>query len=100
MYIINKSKTQILNLEQITVIYIGADDVSIKANFATGSGCQIEKYDSLTEAAMALEMLGKAIGRNEVFFFPDSKALKAKIQEGKQVTHHITGKKTKGHGGS
>ena len=105
MYIVNKSKTQLLNLEQVTALYIGADDVSaddvsIKADFTTGNGCQVARYNSRAEATAAIEMLGRAIGRSEVFFFPDSKELQAKIQDGKQKVHHISGKKTKGHGGS
>lgn len=100
MYIVNKSKTQLLNLEQVTALYIGADDVSIKADFATGNGCQVARYNSRAEATVAIEMLGRAIGRSEVFFFPDSKEIQAKIQDGKQKAHHISGKKTKGHGGS
>ena len=100
MYIVNKNKTQLLNLGQVTALYIGADDVSIKAEFATGNGCQVARYNSHEEAVTAMEMLGRAIGRGEVFFFPDSMELQAKIQEGKQKPHHISGKKTKGHGGS
>lgn len=100
MYIVNKSKTQLLNFEQVTTLYIGADDVSIKADFTTGNGCQVARYNSHSEATAAIEMLGRAIGRSEVFFFPDIKELQAKIQDGKQKVHHISGKKTKGHGGS
>lgn len=100
MYIINKSKTQFLNLEQVSILYIGTDNVSIKADFANGKGCQVARYDSHSEALTALEMLGKAAERNKVFFFPDDKEIKAKMIVEKQKVHHITGKKTKGHGGS
>lgn len=101
MYVINKSKTQIVNLEQITAVYIGADECSIKADFSTGKGCQIAKYDSQAAAVVALEMLGKAIGKTEAFFFPDDAYIRGRVQERKeQEQHHVTGKKTKGHGGS
>lgn len=101
MYIVNKNKTQIVNLNQVTVIFIGADECSIKADFPTGKGCQIAKYESREAAIVAMEMLGKAIGRTDAFFFPSDEYLQTKIleQESRQ-THHITGKKTKGHGGS
>lgn len=102
MYIINKNKTQIVNLEQVTAVYIGADECSIKADFSTGKGCQIAKYDSQTAAVAALEMLGKAIGKTEAFFFPDDAYIHGQIQgqRTEQKQHYATGKKTKGHGGS
>ena len=101
MYIVNKTKTQIVNLEQVTAVYIGADECSIKVDFSTGKGCQIAKYDSTMAAVTALEMLGKAIGKAEAFFFPSDEYIRGKIQENsEQKQHHIAGKKTKGHGGS
>lgn len=100
MYIVNKVKSQILNLAQVTALYIGADDISIKADFATGNGCQVARYSSHAEAVTALEMLGRSIGRNDVFFFPTDKEVQAKIQQGSTKIYHVTGKKTKGHGGS
>lgn len=100
MYIINKSKTQIANLEQITSLYIGGDECSIKADFITGKGCQIARYSSRAAATTALELLGRAIGRAEVFFMPDDEAVLAQAKADEQKWHHATGKKTKGHGGS
>ena len=102
MYIVNKSKTQISNLNHVTSLYIGTDNTSIKVDFINGKGCQAAKYKSHEEAVTALEMLGRAIdlGRSEAFFFPDGKELQAKIQKGEQKAHHISGKKPKGHGGS
>lgn len=102
MYIINKDKTQFLNIEQVLTMYIGADDVSIKADFVNGKGCQVARYNSHSEAVMAIEMLGNAVavGRSDVFFFPDDKEIQARMITQKQKTYHSAGKKTKGHGGS
>lgn len=100
MYIINKDRTQLANMEQITALYIGTDGRSIKADFVTGKGCQIARYDSGEEACAAIELLGKAMGRTETFFFSDQDEIKAHVQTNNQRWHHATGKKTKGHGGS
>lgn len=100
MYLVNKSKTQIINLEQITALYVGSDECSVKADFVTGKGCQVARYDSHKAVVAALEMLGKSIGNAEVFFFPDDGKVRGYIEQGEQKQHHITGKKTKGHGGS
>ena len=65
MYIINKDRTQLANMEQITALYIGTDGRSIKADFVTDKGCQIARYDTREEACAAIELFGKAIGRTE-----------------------------------
>lgn len=100
MYIVNKDKTQIVNLEQVTCLYIGGDECTIKAEFSTGKGCQIARYDSHEVAAAVIEEIGKAAGNTETFFLPDNETARAKAKLNAQKWHHVTGKKTKGHGGS
>ncbi len=100
MYIVNKDRTQIINMEHVTAIYIGADGCSAKADLINGKGCQIIRYNSHEEVVMALEMLGTSIGKTEVFFFPEDNKVQEKLRLEEQKYHHITGKKTKGHGGS
>ena len=100
MYIVNKNKTQIINTEQVTVMYIGGDECSIKADFVTGKGCLVARYDSHEAATAAMEILGRAMGHTDVFFFPKDEMVQAHIKENEQKWHHASGKKTKGHGGS
>ncbi len=49
---------------------------------------------------MALAMLIESIGNTEVFYCPSDETVRARIAASGQKYHHITGKKTKGHGGS
>ena len=50
MYVLSKNRMQIINLEQVTAMYLGADETSIKVDFVTGKGSQIGKYVSDTYA--------------------------------------------------
>lgn len=61
MYVLSKNRMQIINLEQVTAMYLGADETSIKVDFVTGRGSQIGKYVSDTYAKKALELLILAV---------------------------------------
>lgn len=103
MFIVGKDKETVANTEFVTNIYIGIDNCSIKANFIDGKGCQIAKYNSEEQAQIAMEILLNDLekGKSGVcIFMPDENAIKAKLNSKEQKYHHLTGKKTKGHGGS
>lgn len=100
MFIVNKDRSAIINTEQITTIYVGADNCTIKADYRNGNGCQLGRYNSETAARIAIGMVADIIGKAEVCFIPDDNSVNAKINLGEQKQHHISGKKTKGHGGS
>ena len=100
MYIVNKEKTQIINMNQMKALYTGSDGKSIKVDFGSGGGCQIAKYNTCEEAVEAIGLLSGAIGKTEVFFFPDDERVRERLKISEQRYHHVTGKKTKGHGGS
>ena len=75
MIVVNKQRTSLINMDHISCIYMGVDG-SLKANYAAGDGCQIARYNT-----------------------PDE-AVRARIAASGQKYHHVTGKKTKSHGGS
>lgn len=100
MYIVNKDKKAIINLEQVTCVYLGADGCTIKVDYQSGNGCQLGRYNSESAAQAAIEIISNSIGKAEVCFMPEDTAINAKISLGEQKYHHATGKKTKGHGGS
>lgn len=100
MFIVSKDKNSIINAQQTTSIYIGADGCTLKADFGNGKGCQIGRYNSEKECRTAIEILSENIGKSEIFLMPQDNAVSAKINIGEQKQHHINGKKTKGHGGS
>lgn len=100
MFIISKDKKAIVNADSATVIYVGSDGITIKADFKNGRGCQLGRYDSLEECKKTLEMMAKEVGKVNIFQMPESAAIKAEIVKNEACWHHATGKKTKGHGGS
>lgn len=100
MYIVSKDRKSIINTEQITSMYVGADGCTIKADFGNGKGCQIGRYNSEKECQIVIEIITGNFGKSNVCFMPESNAINAKLNTGESKPHHITGKKTKGHGGS
>lgn len=100
MYIVSKDKNSIVNMSQITVVYLGADNCTIKADYQNGKGCQLGRYNSEKEAKTAIDIVANSMSKTEVCFMPEDSAISAKLNLGEQKQHHISGKKTKGHGGS
>lgn len=100
MLIVNKGKTSIVNMSQVTVVYLGADNCTVKADYQNGNGCQLGRYNSEEAARTAIEIIASSVGKSEICFMPDDNSVNAKINIGEQKSHHISGKKTKGHGGS
>lgn len=100
MYLVSKDRNSIVNMSQITVLYLGADNCTIKADYQNGKGCQLGRYNSEAAARMAIDIIATNMGKMEVCFMPEDSAVNAKINIGEQRQHHISGKKTKGHGGS
>lgn len=102
MFIVSKEHNDVYNQSSITNIYIGSDGTSIKVSAgSTTRGGILGKYNSYEEAKKALEIILECIAKNnmEVIYMPQDKEVKDKMQA-KEAYHHITGKKTKGHGGS
>ena len=78
-----------LSLEEVFSKYRGEVDVIIGG-----------PYNSDQEARKAVEIVADSIGTMEVCYMPDDDSVKARMNLEEQKYHHITGKKTKGHGGS
>ena len=102
MIIVNKEHNDAYNTSHITNFYIGSDGCSVKvsAGSATRGGI-LGKYNSYDDTKKAFEMLLEKIQKNDaqIIYMPSDNDVSDKLQT-KQVYHHITGKKTKGHGGS
>lgn len=69
MYVASRNRKQIVNLKHVTQIYIGPMG-SIKADFAGGKTCSLEKYETAEETNEAMKRLTEAIGTTEIFVFP------------------------------
>lgn len=101
MIIISKNKEHLINLRNVTEIYKGADECTIKVNFKNGTGTQIDRYNSKTDTNMAFEMLCDAIGKQEKFVMPNDEQVKARIiSKPINTPNNYNGRKQKGHGAS
>lgn len=100
MFIMSKDRKSIVNSEEITSIYVGADGCTIKVDFHNGKGCQLARYNSEKSSQIAMDILANNFGKTEICFMPEDSAVNAKLNLTEQKYHHLTGKKTKGHGGS
>lgn len=100
MFLVSKDKNSIINMSQITAVYLGADNCTIKADYQNGKGCQLGRYNSEAEARTAMNIVAGGMGKAEVCFMPGDSAINAEINARERKPHHISGKKAKGHGGS
>lgn len=102
MFILSNDKRAISNTDHMDTIFIGSDEISIKADFTNGHGSMLGRYQSQKECKAVLEMIAKAIGKTDLFEMPSSEDVRTRLmqQDEKKRQHHIAGKKTKGHGGS
>lgn len=102
MIAVSKEKSEAYNLDKAERIYIGFDKPVVKIVIGSTRAGNLGEYGSFEKAKKAFDILMQraSIGRNEVIFMPDDSEVDAKLHEIKQTVHHISGKKTKGHGGS
>ena len=102
MLLMSKNKDSIVNLEYVENVYIGANGTSIKMISNSGNGSQLGAYTTSAETKMALNILSNRIKSNESLIeMPTEKDIQAYVVSlGIEKPRHITGKKTKGHGGS
>ena len=101
MFMVSKDKKAIINMQQVSNIYIGADVCTIKVDYENGRGCQIGRYTSEKEALVAMEIITEKMNKGEICEVPDDDAVRERILSNtERPWHHISGKKTKGHGGS
>ena len=75
MFLVSKDKKAMINMVQVSSIYIGADTCTIKADFENGRGCQVGRYASEKEALAAMEIITEAMKRGEICAAPDDEAV-------------------------
>lgn len=102
MFIVSKDRTTIVNVDQITAMYISTDGYSIRVEVQNGKPWNIGRYDSQEETREAIQMITNKLrlSKDTIALMPDADQIKAVLALKDQRCHHITGKKTKGHGGS
>lgn len=102
MFLISTDKKSIVNMDAVSVIYIGSNETSIKVDYKSGNGSQIGKYNSAQECKIALSILSKKMKDERIVILemPTAEMIKAELAKAETPWHHATGKKTKNHGGS
>lgn len=103
MIIVNKEHNDAYATSHITNIYIGSDGCSVKVSAgSTTRGGILGKYNSYDETRKAFEILLEKMndGDDYVIYMPSDADVQDKLNIKQACYHHITGKKTKGHGGS
>ena len=103
MFLYNKQKGYVVNVDEIRDIFQGRDQGTVAASLRSGYITKIATYDSDAEAKKAIEILvgQMATSRRSVLVMPEPEAVREKLRnEPTEKMNHITGKKTKGHGGS
>lgn len=101
--IVNRECNDMYNIDHVTNIYIGSDGCTIKAAAgASTRGGILGKYNSYEESKTAFMIMSERIAKGmPLIKMPGDAEVKERIKsEPKDSYHHITGKKTKGHGGS
>ena len=103
MIIVNKEHNDAYNLSNITNFYIGSDGCSVKVSAGSTRGGIMGKYNSYEETKKAFEILFEKIQKDNtpVIYMPNDNDVNTVIKSTPEHKHHhISGNKTKGHGGS
>lgn len=96
MIIMSLNGSNLINMEQVENIFLGADRKSVKANMVSRSGCELAKYSDYECCKYALEALFLAIkNEDKAFQFPKEEDMK----HARQYHFHCTSRKVS-HGGS
>lgn len=102
MILYNKKKGYMANMDMVKDIFLGREPGTLAIGFKNGSATKLTVYSSEAEALEAINMIAERMSTNtrEVICIPDEEEARARLRSKKQIHHHATGKKTKGHGGS
>lgn len=101
MIIVNKSRTDLFNINHIYEIFIPRNESSIRVNTSNGGRYELDRYSSMEYAEMAMKMIIEQFGKTDKLILPTEKELQAQLVAVHDTkARHIAGKKTKGHGGS
>lgn len=104
MYIVSKENSIILNLENVVEVFTkkGGENL-IFAKQPNDKVIILQGYNTEKEAKEAILMIAEeiSIGRKDIIYVPTPEEIKGRlVNSGAEKQYHISGKKTKGHGGS
>lgn len=102
MYVLSKKRSEIVKIDISGRIFVRGN--SVCCGGADEKPLYLGDYESEEQARMALRLLFESLKnqRSTVFEMPLERDVKARVANliPDLERHHVTGKKTKGHGGS
>lgn len=98
-----ENKRAIINMDAVKDIFPGREPGTLAVSFMSGVTSKIPAYSSDIESKKAIEMIAEqmATGKMTIIRIPTAEEVRTRLKNTHFLTeHHVTGKKTKGHGGS
>lgn len=101
MYLYNSRNGTIVNLDHVRDIFVGSTN-GLCICFPNDKIGKLIEYRSPDEAKEAVSMIADAIatGKRDIIKVSSQEDVSNRLKSRPLQTGHITGKKTKGHGGS
>lgn len=104
MYLYSRKRGAIYNLNQVADIFIGRQGNTVSLGLNDGRTLVFEEYSTEALAREAVYMLAETIGHGKinVFAMPEESEVQQRLNNKypDPEKYGISGKKTKGHGGS
>lgn len=101
MIIVSQDRTEMCMLEHTTHIFVNQKDFTLRIVVGDTRAGKIGEYSCDAQVRIAFNMLTERIQTGkQVVYVPTEDEVKSRINAMGEKYHHITGKKTKGHGGS
>lgn len=102
MFLYNKKKGYMVNADMLKDIFLGREPGAVAVGFESGAATKLAVYDSEAEATEAINMIAERMSTSTraIICVPNDEEVKSSLRSKRQTYHHVTGKKTKGHGGS
>ncbi|MCD8209052.1 MAG: hypothetical protein LUD72_14030 [Bacteroidales bacterium] len=79
MIIINKNRDNIINMDNVTNIYLKNDRRGIQVSFTNGQGCLIGEYENMEQAKTAMELLWFRLDHHSVVALPTDAEVRAQL---------------------
>lgn len=100
--LIKQDSTAVIPFDKFKLLFLGADGISIKAEFVDGKTTHVAGYKNHTDAKIALTMMAERIAQNQTMVRPpEEHEIKAYIaRTHNTITRAADGSKTKRRGGS
>lgn len=103
MFLYEKSRGTIINVDCVKDIFPGRDTRTISLGLKDGMILKLKEYKTADEVMEAISMIAKQIAtsKRNIVIVPTEEEVQTSMRSRPlSSVHHATGKKQKGHGGS